>query len=207
MGPTPVAASPVSIADPDLERLVEAERLLEAVHPVADREAGAHGPHGVVLLDCGRPKTAITASPMNFSGWPRSARSSSLAASKNPPSTSRARSGSSRCARPVESTRSANRTVTIFRSSVPRVVDTGVPQFGQKRAPSGRGWPQNSHRMVPSIGAGTDPVGVAMGDSSVMEVTTFERPEDFRAMARATSRHRARALGRVLQEGFRQSRA
>jgi uncharacterized protein YdeI (YjbR/CyaY-like superfamily) len=34
--------------------------------------------------------------------------------------------------------------------------------------------------MVPSIGVGTDPVRAAMGDSSVMEVTTFERPEDFR---------------------------
>jgi uncharacterized protein YdeI (YjbR/CyaY-like superfamily) len=55
-----------------------------------------------------------------------------------------------------------------------------VPQFGQKRAPSGKGWPQNSHRIALSIGAGTDPVGVAMGDSSVMEPTTFERPEDFR---------------------------
>jgi uncharacterized protein YdeI (YjbR/CyaY-like superfamily) len=52
--------------------------------------------------------------------------------------------------------------------------------LGQKRAPSGRGWPQNSHRMVPSIGAGTDPVGAALGNSSVMEGTTFERPEDFR---------------------------
>jgi uncharacterized protein YdeI (YjbR/CyaY-like superfamily) len=63
---------------------------------------------------------------------------------------------------------------------VPSVVDTGVPQFGQKRAPSGKGWPQNSHRMRLSIGAGTDPVGASMGDSRGMEPTTFERPEDFR---------------------------
>jgi uncharacterized protein YdeI (YjbR/CyaY-like superfamily) len=34
--------------------------------------------------------------------------------------------------------------------------------------------------MVPSIGVGTDPLGAAMGNSSVMQVTTFERPEDFR---------------------------
>jgi len=59
-------------------------------------------------------------------------------------------------------------------------VDTGVPQLGQKWAPSGRGWPQNSHRMVPSIGVGTDPVGAVMGDSNRMEPTTFEGPEDFR---------------------------
>jgi uncharacterized protein YdeI (YjbR/CyaY-like superfamily) len=34
--------------------------------------------------------------------------------------------------------------------------------------------------MVPSIGVGTDPLGAAMGNSSVMKVTTFERPEAFR---------------------------
>jgi uncharacterized protein YdeI (YjbR/CyaY-like superfamily) len=34
--------------------------------------------------------------------------------------------------------------------------------------------------MVPSIGVGTDPVGAVLGNSSVMEATTFERPEDFR---------------------------
>ena len=34
--------------------------------------------------------------------------------------------------------------------------------------------------MVPSIGVGTDPLGAALGNSSVMEATTFERPEDFR---------------------------
>jgi uncharacterized protein YdeI (YjbR/CyaY-like superfamily) len=69
-----------------------------------------------------------------------------------------------------------------LRSSVPSVVDTGVPQLGQNRAPSGSGLPQNSHRMWSSIGAVTDRVGVSpVGDSKVMEPTTFERPEDFRA--------------------------
>jgi hypothetical protein len=67
----------------------------------------ARGPDRVVLVDLGQPKTAITASPMNFSGRPRSAISSSEATSKNRPSRSRARSASSRWARPVESTRSA----------------------------------------------------------------------------------------------------
>jgi uncharacterized protein YdeI (YjbR/CyaY-like superfamily) len=55
--------------------------------------------------------------------------------------------------------------------------------LGQKRASSGRGWPQNSHSMGFSIGAATDPTASAspLGDSIVMEPTTFERPEDFRA--------------------------
>ena len=104
----------------------------------------------------GRPKIAITASPMNFSGRPRSACSSSVAASKNLPRTSRARSGSRRCASPVESTRSAKSTVTILRSSVPSGVATTAPQLGQNRAPGGSGWPQTGHVMPGSIGAPSD---------------------------------------------------
>src|SRR5215472_455213 len=69
------------------------------------------------------------------------------AASKKLPRTSRARSGSIFCARPVESTRSAKRTVTILRSSVPSSDSTAAPQFGQKRAPSGSGWPQTEQVM------------------------------------------------------------
>jgi uncharacterized protein YdeI (YjbR/CyaY-like superfamily) len=55
--------------------------------------------------------------------------------------------------------------------------------LGQKRASSGRGWPQNSHRMGVSIGGATDPTATStpLGDSIVMEPTTFERPQDFRA--------------------------
>src|SRR5207245_7508433 len=91
------------------------------------------------------PKTAITASPMNFSGLPRRAVSSSEAASKNRPRSSRERSASRRWARPVESTRSANKTVTIFRSSVSTRGPAAAPQLGQKRAPSGMGRPQTAH--------------------------------------------------------------
>jgi uncharacterized protein YdeI (YjbR/CyaY-like superfamily) len=75
-----------------------------------------------------------------------------------------------------------------LRSWVSGVVATGVPQLGQKRAPSGSGWSQNSHRTAPSIGAGTDPdpgsdEGVAagtVGDSEAMQPTTFATAEDFR---------------------------
>ncbi len=84
---------------------------------------------------------------MYFSGRPRSARSSSDAASKNRPRTSRVRSGSSRRESPVESTRSANSTVTIFRSSVLNGVPTGAPQFGQNRAVSGSGSPHTVQFM------------------------------------------------------------
>ena len=38
--------------------------------PVADGEAGADGAFGVVLVRVGAPKSAITASPMNFSTVP-----------------------------------------------------------------------------------------------------------------------------------------
>jgi uncharacterized protein YdeI (YjbR/CyaY-like superfamily) len=66
-----------------------------------------------------------------------------------------------------------------------------VPQLGQKRAPSGSGWPQKSHSMGFSIGGAADPAAApdgaveggmraAMRDSGPMEPTTFERPEDFR---------------------------
>jgi uncharacterized protein YdeI (YjbR/CyaY-like superfamily) len=70
-----------------------------------------------------------------------------------------------------------------LRSWVSGVVDTGVPQLGQNRAPSGSGWSQNSHRTAPSIGARTDPGSAAgpVGDSGVMQPTTFATPADFRA--------------------------
>ena len=97
---------------------------------------------------CGRPNTAITASPMNFSGLPRRAVSSSEAASKKRPSSSRERSASNRCARPVESTMSAKRTVTILRSSVSTSDPAAAPQLGQYRAPSGIGSPHTVHALT-----------------------------------------------------------
>jgi uncharacterized protein YdeI (YjbR/CyaY-like superfamily) len=70
---------------------------------------------------------------------------------------------------------------------VPSVVDTGEPQLGQNRAPSGSGWSQTSHGIGTSIGVGADPgtaVVGTVGDSDAMEPTTFARPEDFRAWLR-----------------------
>src|ERR1700693_4954179 len=91
---------------------------------------------------------------MNFSGRPRSASSSSDAAPKNWPRTSRARSASSRRPWPVESTMSANRTVTTFRSSVPTRGPTAAPQFGQNRAPFGSVRPHTEQVMTTPAGYG-----------------------------------------------------
>ena len=145
---------------------------------------------------CGRPNTAITASPMNFSGWPRSARSSSLAASKNPPRTSRARSGSSRCARPVESTRSANRTVTTFRSWVPRVVDTGVPQFGTEAGVLRQGVAAELALHGVQHRGGTDPsASVAAGRLDRHGTHNLRTAAGLPRLVGATSRQRARSCG------------
>src|SRR5919106_6558381 len=56
---------------------------------------------------------------------------------------SRNRSGSRWAASAVESARSANRTVTILRSSLPSSA-VGAPQFGQNRASGGSGFPQRT---------------------------------------------------------------
>ena len=144
-GPTPVAASPDSIPI-----LTSSGAVRPSARPRRrTRSRMAMAARTALIASsswtCGRPNTAITASPMNFSGRPRRACSSSVAASKKRPMTSRARSGSRDWASPVESTRSANRTVTILRSWVPRRVPTTAPQLEQNLAPGWRGWPQTAH--------------------------------------------------------------
>src|SRR5487761_509926 len=143
-GPTPVAASPDSMpiltsrgAARPSERPRRRTRSRIAIPARTARIASSS-------WTWGRPNTAMTASPMNFSGRPRKACSSSVAASKNRPITSRARSGSRDWARPVESTRSANRTVTILRSWVPRSMPTTAPQLEQNLALAWRGWPHTA---------------------------------------------------------------
>ncbi len=126
----------------DLERLVETERLLEPVHPVADREAGADGSHRVVLADVGKAEHRHHGVADELLGV-AAERAQLLARRIEEPSEDLASSlGIQRCARPVESTRSANRTVTIFRSSVPSVVATRAcrswDRSGRHRAGGGR---------------------------------------------------------------------
>ena len=146
-GPTPVAATPDSMptrtrsgsASPSA--LPRRRRRPRIARPARTARSASSS------WTVGSPNTAITASPMNFSGRPRRACNSSVAASKNAPRTSRARSGSRRSPRPVESTRSAKRTVIILRSSVPSGVATAAPQLGQKRALGGSGWPHTGQSI------------------------------------------------------------
>ena len=92
----------------------------------------------------GTPKTAMTASPMNFSTVPPSRVISSLMAAKNSVICVRTSSGCMSSARRVELTTSANSTVTSLSisSGASAVVTTGAPHEGQKRAESGRPSPQ-----------------------------------------------------------------
>ncbi len=88
----------------------------------------------------GTPNTAITASPMNFSGVPPCATIRSLIASKYRSVTVRRVSGSSTPDSAVEPTRSQKSTVTGLRSSSPGAAGAahGVPQDEQNRASAGR---------------------------------------------------------------------
>ena len=94
----------------------------------------------------GAPKTATTASPMNFSIVPSKRSISRRRVAWYASSSSRTSSGSLRSARVVKPTRSQKRTVTVFLSSS-RVakadaVPSGDAQFKQKRARSGFSAPQ-----------------------------------------------------------------
>ena len=65
----------------DLERVGKHQLAADPPRPVRMARPARTARTASSSWTCGRPKTAITASPMNFSGWPRSAISSSVAAS------------------------------------------------------------------------------------------------------------------------------
>ena len=98
----------------------------------------------------GAPKTAITASPMNFSTVPPKRSSSSRRRAWYGRRSERTSSGSICSARDVKPTRSAKRTVTTFRSSsrVSAAATSGAPHALQKRAPSGFSWLQREHVII-----------------------------------------------------------
>ena len=88
----------------------------------------------------GTPKTAMTASPMNFSTVPPWRSMISRAAAKVRPSILRIDSGSSRSPMAVEPVTSLNRMVTVLRVSRAAgagPAGSGEPQLPQKRKPSG----------------------------------------------------------------------
>ena len=91
----------------------------------------------------GAPKSAITASPMNFSTVPPWRSSSARTRSWYGRRTARTSSGSSCSAFAVKPTRSQKRTVTTLRSSrAARRVASDAPHIPQRRNPSGFSWPQ-----------------------------------------------------------------
>ncbi len=91
----------------------------------------------------GAPKTAMTASPMNFSTVPPNRSMSALTRSWYGRSVARTSSGSARSDRFVKPTRSTKRTETTFRSSPAGAsLASDCPQARQKRARSGFSSPQ-----------------------------------------------------------------
>src|SRR5205085_245379 len=91
----------------------------------------------------GAPKTAITASPTNFSIVPPKRSISCFIRAWYGRRTARTSSGSARSERPVNPTRSTKRTDTTFRSSAgSSAVSRAVPHERQKRARSGFSSPQ-----------------------------------------------------------------
>src|SRR4029079_2217951 len=98
----------------------------------------------------GTPKTAITASPMNFSTLPRWRSTTSRTVSKKRPSTRRALSASNRSPSSVEPTTSQKRTVTVFRSSRGSS-PAGAPQSGQNLNGSAAMCPQAAQRGMSRV--------------------------------------------------------
>ena len=95
----------------------------------------------------GAPKTAITASPTNFSKVPPWCSSAARIRERCGLTAARRSSGSRPSPSAVESTRSAKSTVTTLRSS-PIRASTAVPQAGQKRALSGSSEPHWRHAAM-----------------------------------------------------------
>ena len=96
----------------------------------------------------GAPKNARTASPISRATVPSYLATATLRNVNAPFMISMTCSGSSLSPIPVESTTSANSTVTNFRSpSIGRAASSEVPQFRQNLAPSGLAVRQLGHSM------------------------------------------------------------
>ena len=94
----------------------------------------------------GAPKTAITASPMNFSTVPPNRSISCFARAWKPCKVSRTSSGSALSDRDVKPTRSTNSTETSLRSSRARSgASSSAPHVGQNAASGGVSRPQFGH--------------------------------------------------------------
>ena len=113
----------------------------------------------------GAPKTAMTASPMNFSTVPPKLSMSALTRSWYGLRVARTSSGSARSERSVKPTRSTNSTETTFRSSPAGTSATSdSPQSRQNRARSGFSSPQFGQTiMLPAAAARPRPPRAAAG--------------------------------------------
>ena len=97
----------------------------------------------------GAPKTAMTASPMNFSTVPPKLSMSAFTRSWYGRSVARTSSGSARSERSVKPTRSTKRTDTTLRSSPAGASATSEwPQARQNRARSGFSSPQDGQTII-----------------------------------------------------------
>src|SRR5712691_222763 len=103
-----------------------------------------------------KPKMPTAASPLNCSTLPPWPRISRPAISKNSLTTLRRISASSCSPRRVDPARSAKIAVTTRRSAASTRAASVVPQAGQKRAPSGTGWPQFGQRACSTGGLSQD---------------------------------------------------
>src|SRR6266545_4050865 len=121
----------------------------------------------------GAPKAAITASPMNFSTVPPKRSISDRRRAKYGESMARTSSGSSCSARPVKPTRSAKKTLTIFRSSraIACSAASGAVQALQSVRLLGR---LKKHRQDDDAAAGDRGGGRLLRDGD----PDPERPED-----------------------------
>jgi hypothetical protein len=101
----------------------------------------------------GMPKTAITASPMNFSTVPPWASSTVFMRSKYRDMTPRSDSGSSRSPRPVEPLTSQKTIVTVLRTSRAGADGTSspAPHSEQNLAPSGFSCSQFGQAVTVSV--------------------------------------------------------
>ena len=191
--------------DPDLERLVEAEGLLEAVHPIADRESCADRPHRVVLTDVGQAEHrhhGVADELLRVAAE----RAQLLARGVEEPAEDLAGSLG------IEPLRESGRVHEVReqdRDDLPLLRPEGRrdgrPAVRTEPGAVGEGLAAEvalhpgQHRWGRRPGSGPDrrPGDGKLGRHGTHNVPA---PGGLPRMARATSRHRARAVGRVLQE-------
>src|SRR5712692_9262131 len=137
-----------------------------------------------------RPKMPTAASPLNCSTLPPWPRISRPAISKNSLTTLRRISASSCSPRRVDPARSATIAVTTSRSAASTRAASVVPQAGQKRAPSGTGWPQFGQRACSTGGLSQD---CRMATTRARTAVLVEGDSDQLAL-KALARRRGRNL-------------